>query len=118
MAKWTTTQFIREIDYSTWLSNVVMVKKSNGKWRMCMDYTDQNRACPKDAYPLPNIDRLVNGVARHRMLSFLDAYFGYNHIRMDPRDEEKKKFIIESINFCYKVLSFRLKMPKQHIKVW
>nr|KYP38666.1 Transposon Ty3-I Gag-Pol polyprotein [Cajanus cajan] len=68
--------FIREVKYSTWLANVVMVKKSNGKWRMCTDYTDLNKACPKDAYPLPHIDALVDGAAGHQRLSFLDAYSG------------------------------------------
>ena len=53
--------FIEEAQYTTWLSNVVLVKKANGKWRMCVDYTDLNKACPRDAYPLPNIDRLVDG---------------------------------------------------------
>nr|KYP37466.1 Transposon Ty3-I Gag-Pol polyprotein [Cajanus cajan] len=52
--------FIREVKYTTWLANVVMVKKSNGKWHMCVDYTDLNKACPKDTYPLPSIDRLVD----------------------------------------------------------
>jgi len=66
-------QFIREIDYSTWLSNVVMVKKPNGKWRTYMNYMDQNQTCPKNAYPFLNIDNLINGVARHK-LSFLDAH--------------------------------------------
>jgi len=70
--------FIREIQYTTWLANIVLVKKSNGKWRMCTDYTDLNKACPKDAYPLPSIDRLVDEAAGHRMLSFLDAFSGYN----------------------------------------
>lgn len=59
--------------YTTWLANVLMVKKSNGKWRMCIDYTDLNKACPKDTYPLPNIDRLVDNTLGYRMLSFLDA---------------------------------------------
>jgi len=78
VAKLTTVGLIREIDYSTWLSNVVMVKRPNGKWKICTDYTNLNRACPKDVYPLPNIDHLVNGAVGHRMLSFLDAYSGYN----------------------------------------
>nr|KYP50293.1 Transposon Ty3-I Gag-Pol polyprotein [Cajanus cajan] len=60
--------FIREIKYSTWLANVVMVKKANKKWRMCTDYTDLNKACPKDAYPLPHIDTLVDGAASHQRL--------------------------------------------------
>jgi len=58
--------FIREIQSTAWLANVVLVKKSNGKWRMCVDYTDLNKVCPKDAYPLPNIDRLVDGAADNK----------------------------------------------------
>ncbi|RDY13737.1 hypothetical protein CR513_01293, partial [Mucuna pruriens] len=79
--------FVREVQYPTWLANVVMVKKPNGKWRMCIDYTDLNKACPKDSYPLPSIDRLVDNVAGFTFLSFMDAYSGYNQIRMHPQDE-------------------------------
>nr|KYP71786.1 Transposon Ty3-G Gag-Pol polyprotein [Cajanus cajan] len=101
--------FIREIKYTTWLANVVMVKKSNGKWRMCVDYTDLNKACPKDAYPLPSIDRLVDGASGYAMLSFLDAYSGYNKIWMSPPDEEHTTFITEQANYCYHVMPFGLK---------
>ncbi|RDX99702.1 hypothetical protein CR513_17219, partial [Mucuna pruriens] len=66
--------FVREVQYPTWLANVVMVKKANGRWRMCTDYTDLNKACPKDPYPLPSIDRLVDGVSGQALLSFMDAY--------------------------------------------
>ena len=65
--------FIWECKYSDWLSNVVLVKKSNGKWRMCVDFIDLNKACPKDDYPLPKIDRLVDSTAGHALLSFMDA---------------------------------------------
>ncbi|MCI55736.1 gag-pol polyprotein, partial [Trifolium medium] len=68
--------FIEEIKYLSWLANVVMVKKANGKWRMCVDFTDLNKACPKDPYPLPNIDRLIDGASGYKMLSFMDAYSG------------------------------------------
>ena len=75
--------FIREVYYPDWLANVVMVKKSNGKWRMCVDFTDLNKACPKDSYPLPWIDTLVDSTARHELLSFMDAFSGYNQIKMN-----------------------------------
>lgn len=65
---------------------MVMVKKPNRKWWMCINYTDLNRVCPKDAYLLPSIDCLVDGAARHKLLSFLDAYFGYNQIKTNPMD--------------------------------
>nr|KYP43116.1 Retrovirus-related Pol polyprotein from transposon 17.6 [Cajanus cajan] len=102
-------KFIRDVTYTTWLANVVLVKKSSGKWRMCTDYTDLNKACPKDAYPLPCIDRLVDGASGHAIFSFLDAYSGYNQIKMYPADEEKMAFITENANFCYKVMLFGLK---------
>jgi len=70
------TGFIREARYTTWLANVVMVTKPNGNWRMCVDYKNLNNACPKDSYPLPNIDRLVDGATDHKILSFFDAYSG------------------------------------------
>lgn len=102
-------QFIREINYSTWLSNVIIVKKQNKKLRMCTNYIDLNRACPKNAYPLSNMNHLVDGANRHKMLSFLDAYSSNNKIKMDLGDEEKKIFITEFANFCYKVMPFGLK---------
>ncbi|RDY09048.1 hypothetical protein CR513_06651, partial [Mucuna pruriens] len=101
--------FVKEVQYPTWLANVVMVKKANGRWRMCTDYIDLNKACPKDPYPLPSIDRLVDGVSGHALLSFMDAYSGYNQIRMNPADKEKTAFITEEGAFCYKVMPFGLK---------
>ncbi|RDX83205.1 hypothetical protein CR513_35907, partial [Mucuna pruriens] len=72
--------FIREVQYPTWLANVVMVKKVNSKWRICTDYTDLDKACPRIRTPLPSIDRLVDGVSGFGLLSFMDAYSGYNQI--------------------------------------
>ena len=80
------TGFIREVYYPDWLANMVMVKKSNGKWRMCVDFRDLNRACPKDSYPLPRIDTFVDSTARHELLSFMDAFLGYNQIKMNEED--------------------------------
>ena len=74
----TTAQFIWEVYYLDWLVNVVMVKKANGKWRIYVDFTDLNKACPKDSYPLPCIDQLVDLIAGHQLLSFMDAFSGYN----------------------------------------
>ena len=81
------THFISEAQYTTWLSNVVLVTKSSGKWNMCIDYTDLNRACLQNAYPLPNIDKLVENSADFKLLSFMDAYFGYNQIPMAKADK-------------------------------
>uniref|UniRef100_A0A2N9F391 Integrase catalytic domain-containing protein n=1 Tax=Fagus sylvatica TaxID=28930 RepID=A0A2N9F391_FAGSY len=88
-----TAGFIREVFYPDWLANVVMVKKANGKWRMCVDFTDLNKACPKDSFPLPRIDQLVDSTAGHRLLTFMDAFSGYNQIMMDDTDQEKTSFI-------------------------
>lgn len=71
---------IKEVDYPEWLANVVIVQKKNGKWRVCVDYTDLNKACPKDPYPLPHIDKMVDSTAGHELLTFLDALSGFNQI--------------------------------------
>ena len=89
-----------------------MVKKANGKWRMCVDFTNLNKACPKDSYPLPRIDQLVDSIAGHQLLSFMDAFSGYNQIRMDEADQEKTSFITSQGLFCYKVMPFGLKNAK------
>jgi len=102
------TGFIREARYTTWLTNVIMVTKPNDNWRMCVDYKNLNNACPKDSYPLPNIDRLVDGAAGHKILSFLNAYSGYNQISMHPKDKEKT-FMTVDTNYYYEVMSFDLK---------
>jgi len=92
-----------------WLPNVVLVKKVNGKWRMCVDYIDLNKAYPRDAYPLPSIDRLVDGAADNKILSFLDAYSGYNQIPMATNDMNKTAFITDDANYFYKDMLFGLK---------
>ena len=74
--------FIREVKYSEWLANVVVVPKKGGKWRVCIDYTDLNDACPKDSFPLPWIDQIADASTRHGMLFFLDAFSGYHQIPM------------------------------------
>ena len=86
-----------------------MVKKANSKWRMCVDFTDLNKVCPKDSYPLPRIDQLVDSTTDHRLLSFMDAFYRYNQIRMDEADQEKTFFVISQGLFCYKVMPFSLK---------
>jgi len=100
---------IREIQYPEWLANVVLVKKANGKWRMCVDFIDLNKGCLKDSYPLPNIDTLVDSASGCKMLSFLYAFSGYNQIKMHPRDESKTTFMTETCIYCYKVMPFGLK---------
>ena len=85
--------FIQEVYYPYWLANVIMVKKANGKWRMCVDFIDLNKACPKNNYPLPQIDTLVDSTARHQLLSFMDAFSSYNHIKMEEANQEKTSFV-------------------------
>ena len=85
------------------------MKKANGKWRICVDFTDLNKACPKDSFPLPRIDQLVDSTARHKLLMFMDAFSGYNQIRMAEEDQEKTSFITSQGLYCYKVMPFGLK---------
>ena len=100
---------IREVDYPDWLDNVVLVKKENGKWRLCIDFTDVNQACPKDSFPLPRIDLIVDATAGHELLSFMDAFSGYNQIRMEPNDQEKTSFMTGQGTYYYQVMPFGLK---------
>ncbi|XP_004292410.1 PREDICTED: uncharacterized protein LOC101297116 [Fragaria vesca subsp. vesca] len=102
-------KFIREVSYPTWVSNVVMVPKPNGKWRMCVDYTNLNKACPMDSFPLSRIDQLVNSTAGYKMLNFLDAYSGYNQIKMHPTNQEHTTFVTDKGLYCYGVMPFGLK---------
>ena len=101
--------FIREFKYPEWLANVVVVPKKWGKWRVCVDYTDLNDACPKDNFPLPRIDQIVDASTKHGMLSFLDAFSGCHHIPMCPPNAEKTSFITPHGLFCYNIMPFGLK---------
>ena len=100
---------IREMEYPEWMDNVVLVKKSNGKWRLCIDFTDINKACPKDSFPLPRINLIVDATTGHELLSFMDAFSDYNQISIDPDDQEKTSFIIAQRTYCYRVMPFGLK---------
>ena len=109
MNKLLTANFIREVYYSKWLANVNMVKKANGKWIMCVDFTDLNNTCPKDSFPLPRIDQLMDSTARHKILTFMDAFSGYNQIQMAEEDQKKTAFITNQGLYCYRVMPFGLK---------
>ena len=101
--------FIRKVYYPEWLANVVMVKKANGEWRMCVDFTDLNNTCLKDSFPLPRIDQLVDSTAGHKLLTFMDAFSRYNQIQMAEEDQEKTAFITSQGLYCYRVMPFGLK---------
>ena len=75
---------IKEVFYPEWLANTVVVKKKSGKWRVCVDFTDLNRACPKDQFRMPRIDQLMDATVGHPRMSFLDAFQGYHQIPLAP----------------------------------
>lgn len=100
---------IREVDYPVWLANVVLVKKTNGKWRLCIDFTDLNRVCPKDSFLLPRIDLIVDAIAEYELLTSMDAFYRYNQIRIDISDQEKTVFVTEQGTYYYQVMPFGLK---------
>ena len=100
---------IREVEYLEWLANVALVKKENDKWQLCIDFIDINRACPKDSFPLPRIDLIVDATTGYELLSFMDAFSGYNQISMDPDDQEKTLFVTGQGTYCYRVMPFGLK---------
>jgi len=86
-----------------------MVKKSNEKWRMCVNFTDLNNACPKESIPLPRIDQLVDSIDKHELLTFMDAFSSYNQIHMNKEDQEKTAFVTSQGLYYYKVMPFGLK---------
>jgi hypothetical protein len=92
-----------------WLANPVLVKKKNGKWRMCVDYTSLNKACPKVPLPLPRIDQIVVSTGGCELLCFLDAYSGYQKIKMKESDQLATSFITPFDMFCYVMMSFGLR---------
>jgi hypothetical protein len=103
-------KFIREIKEATWLSPPVMVEKKDTKiYRMCIDFTALNKHCPKDYFPLPRIDQIIDSTAGCERLSFLDAYSGYNQIRLKVEDEDKIAFITPHGVYCYMTMPFGLK---------
>ncbi|CAL2252519.1 unnamed protein product [Prunus armeniaca] len=107
--KLSSIRFIKEVDYPTWLANLVMVCKPKKGRCMCVDCTNLNRACPNDSFPLPLIDQLVDATAGHALLSLMDAYSGYNQIFMHPDDQAHTSFITDRGLYCYKVMPFGLK---------
>uniref|UniRef100_A0A2N9GES1 Integrase catalytic domain-containing protein n=1 Tax=Fagus sylvatica TaxID=28930 RepID=A0A2N9GES1_FAGSY len=101
--------FIKPIQHPRWLSNIVSVKKKNGQIRCCVDFRNFNKACPKDEFPLLNMDLLIDSTTGHVMFSFMDGFSGYNQIRMSTKDAEKTAFCTLIDNFYYTVMPFGLK---------
>ena len=101
--------FLEVSKYPQWVANIVPVPKKDGKVRMCVDYWNLNRASPKDNFPLPHIDTLVDNMPKHSLFSFMDGFLGYNQIRMAPEDMEYTIFLTMWGTFCYKVMPFGLK---------
>nr|GEX23935.1 reverse transcriptase domain-containing protein [Tanacetum cinerariifolium] len=100
---------LREVYYQDWLSNPVMVRKHDGSWRMCMDFTDLNKACPQDCYPLPKIDWKVESLYGYLFKCFLDAYKRYHQKHMAEQNEEKTAFHTSHGVYCYTKMPFGLK---------
>ncbi|KAL0430394.1 UNVERIFIED_CONTAM: Transposon Ty3-G Gag-Pol polyprotein [Sesamum radiatum] len=100
---------VEEIQFPEWLSNVVLVPKPGGKWRMCIDFRDLNKVCPKDFYPLPRIDQLVDSTSGCELLSMMDVSQGYHQIMLAPEDRKRVSFITSAGTFCYTAIPFGLK---------
>jgi hypothetical protein len=105
--------FIKEVYHPECLANPVLVKKKNGKWRMCVDYTNLNKACPKDPFPLPHIDQVVDSTSGCETLCFLDAYLWYHQIMMKESDQFATSFITPFGSYCYVTMPFGIKMLAQ-----
>jgi hypothetical protein len=101
--------FIKEVYQPEWLANPVLVRKKNNEWRVCIDYTDLNKHCPKDPFSLPRIDEVVDSTAGCELLSFLDCYSGYHQISLREEDQIKTSFIMPFGAYCYMTMSFGLK---------
>ena len=101
--------FLKVTKYSEWVANIVLVPMKDDKVRMCVNYRDLNRASPKDNFPLPHIDTLVDNTTKNSRFSFMDGFSEYNQIRMASEDREKSIFVTMWGTFCYKVMPFGLK---------
>ena len=100
---------IKEVFYPEWLANAIVVMKKSGKWRVCEDFTDLNKAYPKDPFPMPRIDQLVDATVGHPWMSFLDAFQGYHQIPLALEDQEKTNCFTPIGNYHYKEMPFGLK---------
>ena len=103
--------FIKEVYHPDWLANLVLVRKKKNEWRMCVDYIDLNKHCPKNPFGLPRIDEVVDSTVGCELLSFLDCYSGYHQISLKVDDQIKTSFITPFRAYCYTTMSFGLKNP-------
>jgi hypothetical protein len=101
--------FIYPIAYTSWVSNPVPVNKKQGTIRVCTDFHDLNHACPKDNFPTPFIDQIIDDCTGHEALSFMDGFSGYNQIQIHPADQYKTTFTTPWGTFAYRVMPFGLK---------
>ena len=101
--------FIREVKYPTWISSIVPMRKKNGKIRVCVDFRDLNSVCPKDEFPLPSPELMIDATTCYEAISFMDGSSGYNQIRISPKDEELTAFCTPKGIYCYKGMPFGLK---------
>ena len=108
--------FIMEVLHPDWLANPVLVEKKKDEnpniakvWRMCIDYTHLNKACPKDPFPLPRIDQVIDSTAGCELLSFLDAYSGFHQIPLKKEDQIKTSFITPYGAYCYIIMPFGMR---------
>ncbi|GJU08381.1 reverse transcriptase domain-containing protein [Tanacetum coccineum] len=112
VAEWLKDGIVKRVRYPSWVANPVLVKKPDNSWRMCIDFKDLNKACPKDLYPLPEIDWKIESLMGFKYKCFLDAYKGYHQIQMAKKDEEKTAFHTDEGVFCYTKMPFGLKNVK------
>jgi hypothetical protein len=116
LAKLLAAGFIKEVYHPEWLANPVLVlKKNNNEWRMCVDYTDLNKHCPKDPFALPRIGQVIDSTASCVLLSFLDCYSGYHQITLKEEDQIKTAFITPFGAYAYTTISFGLKNERSHL---
>jgi hypothetical protein len=116
LAKLITADFIKEVYHPEWLANPVLVlKKNNNEWRMCVDYTDLNKHCLKDPFALPRIDQVIDSTAGCVLLSFLDCYLGFHQIALKEEDQIKTAFISPSWSICLHNYVLRVEERRSHL---
>jgi hypothetical protein len=114
VARLLAARFIKEVYHPEWLANPMLVCKKNNEWRMCVDYTNLNKHCPKDPFGLPHIDEVIDSTAGCELLSFLDCYAGYHQIAHNKDDQIKTSFITSFSAYCYTTMSFGFKNAGPH----